>query len=268
MTTPCGSNAPMYDVHMGDDSYFFVTASSVLDLNSRHGVASLFCTERKIALRVFAPPMESVYTALVHANGGYVVTGGDGRCVRVYDVRSSTPVRQLPGHNAPIVSLALSPDGRLLASGGLDGGVVVHDFHASRTILTYRSPELRNSAIVSLTFSPKSNEVAVGTVTGGLHIIDLDIFAQNSDEILFEQGCARFCVLDAKAPPHRCSTEYTPDIICKARLCVKNSPVYALRYSPDDYLAVLAADGRQDDGKDESTPGEGTQNEEDNGGKK
>lgn len=53
-----------------------------------------------------------------HPNSLYLATGsGDWTC-RLWDVQKGTCVRVFVGHQGAISSIALSPDGRYLASAG------------------------------------------------------------------------------------------------------------------------------------------------------
>lgn len=53
-----------------------------------------------------------------HPNGNYVATGSADRTVRVWDVQSGQCVCMFAGHAGPVLSVAFSPRGDLLASGG------------------------------------------------------------------------------------------------------------------------------------------------------
>ncbi|ARP65614.1 hypothetical protein A9K65_021355 [Mesorhizobium sp. WSM1497] len=56
--------------------------------------------------------------------GRFASAGADGR-IAVWEAGRSTPIAVLQGHSAPVVSLAVSPDGSTLASASWDGSVRV-----------------------------------------------------------------------------------------------------------------------------------------------
>ncbi len=49
-----------------------------------------------------------------------MAAGGGERVVKLWDVETGRALASLEGHEGFIASLAFSPDGRLLATGGMD----------------------------------------------------------------------------------------------------------------------------------------------------
>jgi WD40 repeat protein len=52
-----------------------------------------------------------------------LATGGDDKTVRIYEAATGKLLATLAGHTAMVTALAFSPDGKTLASGGLDRSV-------------------------------------------------------------------------------------------------------------------------------------------------
>jgi WD40 repeat protein len=91
--------------------------------------------------------------------------------VQLWDVaaRRLLPV-SLGGHTASVNRVAFSPDGQLLATGGNDSLVVLHD---PRTGATVGTPMSVDSPVYSLAFSPDSSRVAIGGSGQNVFVFDI-----------------------------------------------------------------------------------------------
>jgi len=66
-------------------------------------------------------------------------------------------------HKSNIRSLDFSPDGRLLASGSLDGGVILWDVETGQPLETLLAS---NRLVLCVDFSPDGTQLATGSTDG------------------------------------------------------------------------------------------------------
>ena len=84
--------------------------------------------------------------AVFHPDGSLVATGASTGLVHVWDAETGALVLQVPGHDAGVMDLHWSPDGRKLLSAGLEGDSLIYELP-----FEYRSPaEMRRLADVAL----------------------------------------------------------------------------------------------------------------------
>ena len=109
---------------------------------------------------------------LVTPAGGYAVTTpmDTAESVRVWDVATHEPVDlPLAGHTAPVNAAAFSPDGHILATGGNDSTVVLHDAATGATLGRLAT----GTYVYRLEFSPDGKRLGVGTQAGDSQIFDV-----------------------------------------------------------------------------------------------
>lgn len=81
--------------------------------------------------------------------------------IRRWDVPAAKELAPIPtGHKRAVFSLALSPDGRTIATGCIDGTVKLFDFDSGRE---KASLQVKDGAVYSLAFSPDGTRLASGS---------------------------------------------------------------------------------------------------------
>jgi WD40 repeat protein len=112
-----------------------------------------------------------VHTAVMHPDGRWLITGGDDRLLRVFDIATWTEVREPIRRTNPVGVVAISPDGRWIAAGvHLDGAFLWDTTHAWREHAIHLDSPV--ASIHALAFSPDSLRLAIAYGEGKLEIYD------------------------------------------------------------------------------------------------
>jgi len=77
------------------------------------------------------------YRGLALSPDGRLAVLGHGRVVKLWDVINDNDLQTLVGHTANVTAVAMTPDGRLIVSGGQDGVVKVWDRATGREIASF-----------------------------------------------------------------------------------------------------------------------------------
>jgi eukaryotic-like serine/threonine-protein kinase len=98
---------------------------------------------------------------------------GDG--ARIVDSGTGTVLFRAPDFTRSAWSVALSPDGKRLAAGGLEGDVLVWDVATGRVLLRHHHP---SRLFWSVDFSPDGTRLAAAPASGAVVLWDLDTAQQ------------------------------------------------------------------------------------------
>ena len=108
--------------------------------------------------------------------------------MKLWDARSGRRLRTLYGHTSGVNSVAFSPDGATLVSGGVDGTLKLWEAGSGRLL---RTLEGHSVAVTSVAFSPDGTMVVSGSADNTLKLWD----ASNGDCLDTFTGDAPFrCV--------------------------------------------------------------------------
>ena len=105
--------------------------------------------------------------------GEYIAVGRTGNNARIIEFASGRVYKTLKGHNSMVISLCFSPDGKYLATGGLDGQAIVWNVETGDSIQVIRFPD-RKLAIFSVDISPDGKMLATADWGGYVNIWDIE----------------------------------------------------------------------------------------------
>jgi WD40 repeat protein/tetratricopeptide (TPR) repeat protein len=104
---------------------------------------------------------------LFTADGKQIVTAGDDHFVHLWTADTGK-LEAMLDTGSPLISLALAPQGGLLAVGCKDGSVRMFDLPTKRLIRRFRP----GKSVLAVAFSESGSLLALGLEGNGLHIVD------------------------------------------------------------------------------------------------
>jgi predicted Ser/Thr protein kinase len=120
------------------------------------GAWVVLCTLEGAEVRRWKQP-EDIYAIAVHPDGATIVTSGI-QALYVWNAADGSEKHLLHGHRDVVPALAFSPDGKILASAGVDRQLFLWNASAWTRIRDYP----RTSGALSMAFRPDGKEIAVG----------------------------------------------------------------------------------------------------------
>ena len=104
----------------------------------------------------------SYVTSVAWSPDGKWLATADGQTAKVWETASGKELLTLRGHNDNVKSIALSPEGKRLATGSDDGTARVWDAASGKEALTLSSHTSHNVEVNSVAWSPDGQWLATG----------------------------------------------------------------------------------------------------------
>jgi RNA polymerase sigma factor (sigma-70 family) len=138
---------------------------------------------------------DGVFAATFSPDGRTVATSGGERVIRLWDTATGQELAKIAGHRLPIQSVAISPDGMLLASGAGDiggppGEVKLWDLR-QRHELAMLPPHEHGAS--SVAFSPNGKILATASWRGVIYLWDIATRGLLTTLDGHTSGVARIC---------------------------------------------------------------------------
>jgi hypothetical protein len=131
----------------------------------------LYHTDTFDLLGVLPFPEGNVFSVRFSRNGAYLVAAGgvEGKSGRatLYEVRTGKPLITVGDDYDSVLAADLSPDQRLIATGGTDKFVKIYDLRQNKQVHKIKK---HTEWVTALAFSPDGVLIATGDRNGGVHV--------------------------------------------------------------------------------------------------
>ena len=126
---------------------------------------------------------EAAVKDVVFIGDGLAASSGDDFDIYIWDLEAGTSRSKLEGHKGQVNGVAVSPDGRLLASASWDGWVGVWDIAEGRNLFLMKGHE---SSVSDVAFSPDGALIYSASADGTIRTWDVE--SGEETRILVQHG--------------------------------------------------------------------------------
>ena len=146
-------------------SFFSVDNQNVVILSGNSSL-EIYSTQNGKRHRVISIQEQKAISLVLHPGGKLAITGGQDETIRIWDTHQTTAQGVLRGHLGAVSKLALNINGEFLASGSLNGTVILWKIKGQKMLKSAKL--ISKGSIKSLAFHPQENILAVGGEDGSL----------------------------------------------------------------------------------------------------
>ena len=159
-----GRTQSMFSVKFSPDGKFFYTHSGANIMDSGSSIKVFDTRTLKLISTI-----QGGYG--LPTNDGKNLVLGSGKNIKLWSIQKNKLIRTFRGHTKNIVSLALSPDGKRIVSGGEDGNIKLWNIGSSEAIQTMKG-DARDVSTVA--FSPDGKYVLSGGFDKRMKLWDIN----------------------------------------------------------------------------------------------
>ena len=159
--TLVGHGGPVMDVAVSADGQMALTAS----FDNSVGLWTLGGDEVR-----WLEGHEAAVKAAIFLQDGKAASGGDDYAVEIWDVTLGTRLHRLEGHQGQVNGLAISPDGRTLASAAWDGSIRLWDVDDGRELFALNG---HGAGVGAVAFSLDGSALYSASADGTIRMWDV-----------------------------------------------------------------------------------------------
>jgi WD40 repeat protein len=197
-----------------------------------------------VAVRSFMGHAGPVFGAALSANAHRVLSGGEDKTVRLWDLDTGKELAKLEGHTAAIRAVAFAPDGKRAASAGDDGTIRLWDLAEKKTLRAFTG---HDGGVRCLAFTPDGKQLLSGGVDRSLRVWEVE--TGKIEREVYGHDAPILCV--SVAPDGTQALTGSADggamlweLKTGRELCYLSvgKPVYFALFTPDGKRAVVGGD--------------------------
>ena len=151
-----------------DGKHLAVACGSILVLSEFGGSSRYIRAD--LAFEPHARWLATINDLAFEPHAGWLATAANYG-VALWDAHDGHMIRFLDGHSDRVLAVAISPDGTRVASGGLDGMVIVWEASTGRKMRVLKG---HSDSIRALAFNPNGRALASGSADKTVRIWDID----------------------------------------------------------------------------------------------